>query len=248
VIDLNADVGEEDDPGSVDLELLDLVSSASVACGFHAGNRAVMEATVAEASRRGVTVGAHPSYNDREGFGRRPMEVDLVRLTDDIATQIGTLQDIAGSCGASVRYVKAHGALYNRMSVDESVALVVARAVTAFDNLALLVQAQSVAVDAALSTGLEVATEAFADRAYLDDGQLAPRDVKGSVIDDPRQAAEQAVHLATEGRVRTVSGKWLEVRAESICLHGDTPGAAQRAAWVRRALEEAGVQVAAFAR
>lgn len=246
-IDLNADVGEHDDPSAVDVGLLGSLSSATVACGFHAGNVDVMLATVQRALRLGLAIGAHPSYDDREGFGRRQLEVDPARLADDIGEQLRTLQKVATSCDASVVYVKPHGALYNRVSVDRSFAKLVADAVKQFDDMALLVQAGSVAVEAGLEAGLRVFTEAFCDRSYMSDGTLAPRATEGSVLHDAEDVAAQAVKLATEHRVRALDGTWLTIEASSLCLHGDTPGAAALAASVRRALEGAGVRIAAFA-
>ncbi len=247
-VDLNADVGEVSDPADVDGALMDVVSSASVACGFHAGNRAVMTATIEAAARRGVVVGAHPSYRDRAGFGRRPVDVTPDQLRRDITEQLTAIADAARSCDTAVRYVKAHGALYNAMGTDAGLTTTVAGAVRAFDPaLVLLVPAGSVAVGAASSCGVTVATEAFADRAYLPDGRLVPRRDVGAVLCDGTAVTSRAVALACEGRVRAVDGTWIELTPASICVHGDTPGAAGLAAGVRAGLVAAGVDIAPFA-
>ncbi len=246
-VDLNADVGEGETPPAGDGPLLEVVTSASVACGGHAGNRAVMAATVAGAGRLGVAVGAHPSYLDREGFGRRPVQVDPRLLAGQLRDQVGSLREVADVEGVRVRYVKAHGALYNAMAGDLDLAATVAGAVRDLGGLALLVQAGTPAVSVAEDLGLEVFGEAFCDRAYLPDGRLLDRGEPGAVLTDPAAVTAQALDLALDHRVRTVEGSWLAVRADSLCLHGDTPGAAGLAAAVRRALEGAGVGLAPFA-
>lgn len=245
-IDLNADVGEEATSDGDDGALLDLVTSASVACGFHAGDPTVMRRTVSAALRRGVAIGAHPSYDDREGFGRRDVAVTSARLADDIVYQIGALDGIARSCGAKVRFVKPHGSLYNRMAVDFDYARVVVEAVLSYGGLVLLAPAGSEAVRAAQRIGVGVATEAFADRAYLGDGRLAPRHLPGAVIEDPDHAVEQALSLAVDGGVTSADGIWLELTADSLCLHSDTPGALVIARRVRDALVGAGFTLAPF--
>lgn len=245
-VDLNADVGEADRPAAGDEALLASVTSASVACGFHAGNAHVMRHTVEVAARLGVTVGAHPSYADRDGFGRRDVDVEPARLVDDVLYQIGALEALARAAGTAVRYVKPHGALYHRMHSDPAIARAVAEAVRAAGDLVLLAAAGSPAIDVAERLGVTVATEAFADRAYLPGGTLVPRGTVGAVLDDPAAAAAQAVSLACEGRVRAIDGSWVQVRASSLCVHGDTPAAATLAAAVRAALAEAGVDVVPF--
>jgi UPF0271 protein len=245
-VDLNADVGEGAGADGHDGPLLDVVTSASIACGVHAGDERTMRTTLEAAARRGVVVGAHPSYDDRDGFGRRPMDVDPAELVAAVSTQIGALEALARDYGTRVRYVKPHGALYHRMAVDEPTALAVIEAAGGFDDLVLLVPAGSPAGDVAKRMGMAVATEAFADRAYLADGSLVPRHAHGAVLADPDEVAERAVALAVEGRVRTVDGTVLEIEPASICVHGDTGGALVIAARVRDALGAAGVGLASF--
>jgi UPF0271 protein len=243
-IDLNADVGEG---SSADDTLLAVVSSASIACGVHAGDATTMAATLAAAARHAVTVGAHPSYDDREGFGRRHVEVTPAALTAGLVVQIAALRDMAGEAGTAVTYVKPHGALYSRMATDAATAGAVLDALAEFGDLTLLAPAGSPALDAAVARGVPVAGEAFADRAYGTDGALVPRAMPGAVIGDPSEAARRAVLLATEGTVPAVDGSRLSLEARSICVHGDTPGAAAVAGAVRAALEAAGVTVEPFA-
>lgn len=247
-VDLNADVGERDEPDGGDDRLLDHVTSASVACGGHAGTAAVMAEVVAGALARGVVVGAHPSYPDRPGFGRRPMVLDPHQLADELVGQIGALVDVATAVGTRVRYVKAHGALYNAMAADTELATVVARAVRAIGDLVVLVQAGSAAAPAVSAAGLTVALEGFCDRAYEPGGRLTPRSRPGAVVTDPAAAAARAVSLACRGGIEAVDGGWVPLAVDSVCLHGDTPGAAAVAAAVRQALADAGVTVTAFAR
>jgi UPF0271 protein len=246
VIDLNADVGEEASGPDGDGPLLDVVTSASVACGFHAGDPSVMRRTLGDAVSRSVVVGAHPSYPDREGFGRREMAISPARLTDDLLYQIGALDGLARAYGARVRYVKPHGALYHRMGEDEACARAVCDALLAYGGLALLAPWGSVAITVAEHFGLEVATEAFADRAYLPDGRLVPREESGAVVTDADDVAARAVALAVDHRVGAVDGGWMPIAASSICLHGDTPGAAALAHRVRQALVAAGVSLRPF--
>jgi UPF0271 protein len=237
-IDLNADLGEGTD---TDDELLAVVSSASVACGGHAGDRASMAAVVAVAQRRGVTVGAHPSYPDREGFGRRPVDIPAGALLESLIAQIVALAEV----GRPV-FMKPHGALYNRASIDPTVATVVVEAARA-TRLPLLCPAGSEMAHRAAAAGVAVFAEGFADRAYTPDGQLAPRSAAGAVLDDPVEVAARAVALALSGTVAAVDGSALVVKADSICIHGDTPGAVVLAMAVRAELERAGVAVRAFA-
>jgi len=248
VIDLNADVGEGAGGPDGDGALLDVVTSASVACGFHAGDPSVMRRTLGDAVERRVVVGAHPSYPDRPGFGRREMEISPTRLTDDLLYQIGALDGLARSYATRVSYVKPHGALYHRMGEDEACARAVCDALRAYGDLALLAPYGSVAIAVAERFGVEVATEAFADRAYLPDGRLAPRGDEGAVVTDADDVAGRAVTLAVEHRVAAVDGRWITVAASSICVHGDTPDAAALARKVRGSLTDAGVELRPFVR
>ncbi len=247
-IDLNADVGEyasATDPG--DAALLPHVTSANVACGFHAGSPATMRATVELGSRLGVAIGAHPGFFDVEGFGRREMHLAGREVEDLVLYQIGALAALASTCGVHLQHVKPHGALYNMASRDELVAAAVARAVKAFDaSLILVGQAGSAMVAAAESTGLRVAGEAFADRAYGADGMLVPRNVAGAVLRDRQAVVEQALRLVCEGKVVALTGELLQLRVDTLCIHGDTPGAPELARDVSDALVKAGATVRAL--
>jgi UPF0271 protein len=246
-IDLNADVGEAFGAWAMgaDAELLALVTSANVACGFHAGDPAVMDRTVALAVRAGVAVGAHPGHLDLRGFGRRAIHAEPDEVQRDVLYQVGALQAFARAHGTRVVHVKPHGALYNQAAEDESVARAVARGVARADPKLVLVGLASTGVmrRAADAEGLRFAAEAFADRRYTPRGTLVPRREPGTVLSDPEQAAAQAVRIATSGRVRTSDGSEIELRADTLCLHGDNPAAVAHAAAVRRALEAAGVAV-----
>lgn len=239
-IDLNADLGEgvgDDDA------MLAVVTSANVACGGHAGDDRSMRDVSRMATARGVTIGAHPSYPDREGFGRRPMDPDPVTLRADLELQVAALD---GAAGGSIRYLKPHGALYNRIVADEVQADVVAR-VAADAGLPVLGLPGSAIERAADRLGVRFVAEAFADRGYLADGSLAPRDHPAGVLHDPAAIAERVVRLALDGEVIDVDGGLVRVEAASVCVHGDTPGAVAIATAVRAALESAGVHLRAFA-
>jgi UPF0271 protein len=249
-VDLNADLGEGFGVWSLgdDEGLLSAVTSANVACGFHAGDPTVMATTVGLAVSRGVVIGAHVSYPDRVGFGRRAMDVSAKDLRNDVAYQLGALDGISRPLGARVRYVKAHGALYNRCARDETQAGALLDAVEGYDaNLAVLAQPASVLYDLARARGLNAAGEAFADRSYLPDGRLASRDCPGALVTDEQSVLARAVRIATEGQVTALDGTFVRVPAESICLHGDTPGAVGLAHAVCRGLLQAGVAVRSFA-
>ncbi len=250
VIDLNSDLGELVGPAGreTDRAILDVVTSANVACGFHAGDRQVMADTVVAAADRGVVVGAHISYRDREGWGRRPMDVQATVLTAQVIEQLEALAEVAQVAGTKVAYVKAHGALYHRITVDPEQARAVLAAMAAHDPaLVLLTLPGTVATGMARRAGLGVRTEAFADRAYGPDGHLVDRQVPGAVIEDPEVAAARAVRLATESQVEAIDSSLVKVEARSICVHGDTPGAASMARRIRDGLEAAGVVIAPFA-
>jgi UPF0271 protein len=248
-IDLNADVGERLDswrPGD-DEAILGVVTTAHIACGFHSGDPAVMLETVGVAARLGVAIGAHPSYPDREGFGRRPMDLAPDRVRADVLYQIAALDGIARAEGSRVRSVKAHGALYNRMAVDEDCAEAVALATRDLaPDLWLVVPAGSRAVEVARSVGLLVAQEAFCDRRYEPDGTLASRSHPDALVTEPTEAATRAVKLALDHEVETLDGTTIRLTPSTLCVHGDTPRAADVARAVRSALEAAGVSVGSF--
>jgi UPF0271 protein len=243
-VDLNADVGEGVDG---DDALLDVVTSASVACGVHAGDTSSMRRTAQAAAARGVVIGAHPSYPDRAGFGRRPMDLSPERITEGTLAQVRALQEVARAVKTEVRYVKPHGALYNRMADDPACARAVADAVRLAGDLVLLVPAGSSAVAVALAAGVRVATEAFADRAYAPDGRLVPRRRPGSVITDAQEVTARALSIALDHVAPAVDGSMLTLDAASICVHGDTPGAARLARSVREGLVAAGLTLRPFA-
>jgi UPF0271 protein len=208
-----------------------------------------MDRTVALAAKLGVAVGAHPGHADLRGFGRRPILADPAEVETDVLYQVGALQAFARAHGVAVRHVKPHGALYNQASVDGALAAAIARGVArAGSELVLVGLAGSAAMRrAALEAGLRFAAEAFADRRYLQDGTLQPRRVPGSVITQPEAAAAQALRIARDGVVVAVDGSEVPLQAETLCIHGDTPGAVESARAVRRALEQAGIRIAALA-
>ncbi|PZS22830.1 MAG: LamB/YcsF family protein [Acidimicrobiales bacterium] len=250
VIDLNSDLGELAGPSGreIDRAVLDVVTSANVACGFHAGDRHTMVETVQAAIERGVVVGAHISYRDRQGWGRRPVDLDPTELSAQVTEQLQALDEVSRTAGTKVAYVKAHGALYHRMAVDREQAQAVISAMLAHDQrLVLLTLPGSVALDLAERASLGAWAEAFADRAYDADGQLVSRDLPGAVIEDADLAAARAVRLATQSQVEAIDASVVTVEARSLCVHGDTPGAAEVARRIRHALEEAGVTISAFA-
>jgi UPF0271 protein len=249
-IDLNADLGEGFGRWRLtdDEQLLSVVTSANVACGFHAGDAATMRRVCELAAERGVTIGAQVSYRDLAGFGRRAMDVPSAELAAEVAYQIGALEVFARAAGARVAYVKPHGALYNRVVRDEEQAGAVVEGVLLADAaLPVLGLPGSRLLELAGMAGLPAVTEAFADRAYTDEGTLVPRAQAGAVVTDPDAVVERSVGLARSGAVTSHTGARVEVRARSLCLHGDTPGAVELARRVRRRLEESGVRVEAFA-
>ena len=243
-IDLNADVGEGD--AETDQALLPLMTSANVACGLHAGDAHTMRATVALAQRYGVAVGAHPGYDDREGFGRRPMQLAAADIKDLLVHQLGALDAIARSEGAIVRHVKPHGALYNQAEADDVLAAAIIAAVRGFDpNLRLVGRAGSAMSRAAAAVGHPFTPEAFADRRYRTDGSLLPRSEAGAVITDPEEVARQVRSLVTHGEVVASDGSHVLMAFETLCLHGDTPGSVVLATRIRRELYALGVSVSA---
>ncbi|MDQ1662105.1 MAG: 5-oxoprolinase (ATP-hydrolyzing) subunit [Blastococcus sp.] len=248
-IDLNADLGEgfgvwrlgDDDA------LLGVVSSANVACGFHAGDPSIMRRVCERAVAGGVAIGAQVSYRDLAGFGRRFLDVAPAELADDVLYQLAALDGIARTAGGRVAYVKPHGALYNATVTHDEQARAVVEAVAGYDaSLAVLGLPASALLDRAGRAGLRAVPEGFADRGYTADGTLVPRNLPGALIDDPALVAERAVRMAVDGVVVAVDGSRVEVDVASVCVHGDTPGAVELARAVRAALTAAGIGVAAF--
>ncbi|MDN4588372.1 LamB/YcsF family protein [Xenophilus aerolatus] len=249
-IDLNSDLGESYGAWRMgdDAAMLDLVSSANVACGFHAGDPAGILTTLRAAAARGVAIGAHVAYPDLAGFGRRAMDIASADLRAAVIFQIGALQGLATAAGTRVRYVKPHGALYNTIAHDARQAQDVIAAVRAIDpTLALVVLAGSPLAGWARDAGLRTVAEAFADRGYRADGSLVPRNQPGAVLHDPEAVAERMLRLAREGTMVADDGSTVRVDAESICVHGDSPGAVALARRVRERLEAEGIAVRAFA-
>ncbi len=246
-VNLNADLGEgfgAYDVGDDDA-MLGIVASANVACGFHAGDPMVMAHTVAKAVERGVSLGAHPSYPDLQGFGRRPMRLSAAEVESMVAYQIGALMGIAAGRGGRVTHVKAHGALNNQAAVDDDAALAIGRAIKGIDpGLVYLAPAGSAMAKAGRALGLPTAEEVFADRAYDDDGNLVPRDRPGAMIHDPAAAAANVLRVLEEGVIVSVTGKRIPCTVHSVCVHGDDPGAVAMAGTLRRTLEAAGVRIA----
>ena len=249
-VDLNSDIGEGFGPWRMgdDAALLDVVTSANVACGFHAGDPVIMDRTVALAAERGVAVGAHPGINDLWGFGRRSLAGDRPDdLAAMVAYQVGALGAIAWRRGVRIGHVKLHGALSAAASTDADLAAAVATTLRAVDpSLVWLVPAGSAMAVAGTAAGLRVAHEVFADRGYDDAGGLMDRSLPGAVLDDPEEIAARAVAMVLDGAVPTASNRRLLLPFDSICVHGDTPGAVAAARAVRAALESAGVGVSPF--
>ncbi|MGE2735517.1 LamB/YcsF family protein [Mycolicibacterium vaccae] len=248
-VDLNADLGEGFGVWQIgdDDAMLDIVTSANVACGFHAGDAATLARTCRSAADRGVRIGAQVAYRDLAGFGRRFIDVEPHELTADVIYQIGALQALARAAGSTVTYVKPHGALYNAIVHHEDQAEAVAAAVHATDpDLAVLGLAGSAFLSAAERLGLRTIPEAFADRAYTPDGRLVSRREPGAVLEDPEEIAHRVASMVRDGTVTAIDGSTVEIHVESVCVHGDSPGAVRIAAAVRRRLLEDGVTVAPF--
>lgn len=249
-IDLNSDVGEgfgvwrlgDDDA------LLEVVTSANVACGFHAGDPMIMRAVAARAAASGVAVGAQVSYRDLVGFGRRRIDIDPAALTDDVLYQLGALDAFCHVAGDSVRYVKPHGALYNTCVVDDAQASAVVEAVQQYDeSLPLLGLPGSALFRHAENAGLTCVPEGFIDRGYTRDGHLVPRTDPGALVTDEDAVVQRSLRMARDDEVVAVDGSVLPMPVASLCIHGDTPGAPTLAAKVRSALEGAGIVVRPFA-
>jgi UPF0271 protein len=249
-VDINSDMGEGygDWRMGDDAALLDIVSSANVACGFHAGDPQIMSRTFALAAQKSVNVGAHPGFPDLWGFGRRVLPCTPAEIERIVAYQIGAAQALSRHAGNPIRYVKPHGALGNLTPTHPEITRAICRAIQAADDsLWFMTFANSPAAEVAREMGLRVCHEVFADRAYADDGQLVPRSQPGAVIKDPELAAQRMLRMVTEGVIECQSGKRLEgVRIDTICIHGDTPTALEMARHLRRSLEAAGVQIRRF--
>lgn len=240
-VDLNADLGEG---AGRDEALLEIVTSANVACGVHAGGPAEMRRVVRGSLAKGVAVGAHPGLADPEGFGRREIPVDPERARALVLDQVRALCAIASEEGTSLRHVKPHGALYHMAARDPAIARGIARAAREVDpRLILFGPPGSEILLAASAAGLRSAKEAFAERGYRSDGTLVPRGSRGALVEDPEEAAARAVRLVLEGKVSSVDGIDLEIRPDTICVHGDSPGAVEIARAVRAALERAGIDL-----
>ncbi len=248
-IDLNADLGEGFGPWTMgdDAAMLEIVSSANLACGGHAGDPEVMFASLRQAAARGVVVGAHPGYADREGFGRRVIPMPPEAIMRMVAAQVGALQGVAALAGVEVRYVKAHGALANLAADRAEVAAAIAVAVRDLPGkLSLLAISGTELEVQGRKAGIPVVAEVFADRAYRADGRLVPRAVPGAVLHDPEEVAARMLHFAETGRMPVLGGGEVALAARSVCMHGDNPGAVAMARALRGRLEAAGVAIRPF--
>lgn len=248
-IDLNSDLGESFGPWPMgqDAVLMASITSANIACGFHAGDPGVMRQTLELARDRGVAVGAHPGFPDLVGFGRREIKASPAEVEDFVLYQVSALSGMAAARGMRLQHVKAHGALYNMACKDRALADAIARATAALDrSLILFGLPNSELLRAGEAAGLRVAAEVFADRAYERDGSLVSRTRPGSVIHDQEAVVERAVRMVKQQEVVAADGTTIALRADTLCLHGDTPGAADLARQIRRGLESAGIRVAAL--
>lgn len=246
-VDLNSDLGESFGAWKMgmDADVLTFVSSANVGCGFHAGDPMVMRKTVAEAKKAGVAVGAHPGYPDLNGFGRRVMACSPDEIYTDVLYQIGALRAFCEAAGMKLQHVKPHGAMYNSAAKKIEEARAIAQAVKdAGGNLILMGLAGSKFDEAAAELGIPYAAEAFADRGYMNDGTLVPRKMEGAFVKDTEVAAQRVIRMVKEGVVEAIDGTIVQLKPQSICLHGDSPTAVQMARTLRTRLEEAGIEIA----
>jgi UPF0271 protein len=242
-VDINADLGEG---SGYDVELFELISSANVATGFHAGDSDTMHAAVCAGKEHGVAVGAHPSFFDRENFGRKELKVPVEEVFDAVRYQLGIFEAIASALEVRPNHVKPHGALYNMAVRDAKLADAIARAIASVDpKLILFAPDNTELARRGEAHRLQIAREIFADRNYLNDGWLVPRTRPDALLRDPKEAAERVLRMLREGKVRSVEGQDVDVRGETICVHGDTPGAVEFARELRTRLEEEGVRIAA---
>jgi UPF0271 protein len=242
-LDLNADLGEG---SGYDAELFELISSANIATGFHAGDSDTMHAAISAAKKHGVAVGAHPSFFDRENFGRKELTIPNEEVFDAVAYQLGIFQAVASALNVRPNHVKPHGALYNMAVRDAKLADAIVRAIESVDpKLILFAPDKSELARAGEALGLQIAREIFADRNYLNDGWLVPRTRPDALLHDPKEAAQRVLRMLREGKVRSVEGRDVAVRGETICVHGDTPGAVEFARELRTQLEREGVDITA---
>lgn len=244
-INLNADMSEGFGPYNIgsDEALLDIVKSANVACGFHGGDFRTMQRIASLAAEKGVSIGAHPGFNDLWGFGRRQIVMPVIDIEYMVAYQLGALQAMASYSNIPVTHVKPHGALNNMAAEDEAIAMAIGRAIKAVDaNLIYVALAGSQMEHAARELGLRLAREGFADRVYTDDGNLASRSIPGTVIKDPAKARDQVIRMVCEKEVATIGGKVFKVEVDTICIHGDEPTSAAVGAEIIRGLAEAGIE------
>lgn len=249
IIDLNSDLGESFGQWKMgnDQAMLQVVSSANIACGFHAGSPVNILNTLKAAKTNNVTIGAHVGYPDLVGFGRRNMDIASNELTADVIYQIGALKGLATSIGAKVSYVKPHGALYNTIANDKRQAMAVINAISQIDaNLILVALAGSPLIGWAKQQGLHVVAEAFADRSYHVDGTLVSRKETGAVLHDPELVAERMLQLVRDGGVTSIEGEFVTIEADSICVHGDSEGALAMAQKVREKLQQNGITITSF--
>ncbi|MBI5584301.1 MAG: 5-oxoprolinase subunit PxpA [Deltaproteobacteria bacterium] len=250
-IDINCDMGESFGAYKIgeDEKIIEYITSANIACGFHAGDPVVMEKTVKLAKDHGVGVGAHPGFPDLLGYGRRMMETCPGEVQQYVLYQVGALAAFCRAHQVAMQHLKPHGALYNLAARDEKTAAEVIGAVQAYDpELILVVLAGSRLAELAEKEGLKIAREVFPDRAYLEDGRLAPRSLPGAVVHDPEQVRRRVVKLIAEGALTSIDGKEVPLQADTLCIHGDTPGAWKLAQTIREALDEAGISVAPLSR
>ncbi len=242
-VDLNSDLGEG---AGHDNEILDLISSANIACGFHAGDPASIFATIQAALKRGVSVGAHPSFLDRQNFGRTEMTMPPAEIYSSVAYQVGAFQALVRAAGGRMNHVKPHGALYNMAARDRTLADVIANAVFALDpKLILFAPSESELDRAAAAIGLEIAPEVFADRNYLPDGSLVPRSDSNAFVHDPLEAADRIIRILREGKVRAVDGTDISVFGTTVCVHGDNPQAVDFVRKLGERLDLEGVMITA---
>ncbi len=247
-VDLNCDMGESYGAWKMgaDAEVMPFISSANIACGLHGGDPATIRKTVRLALDHGVAVGAHPSLPDLQGFGRRPMKITPQEMYDLVVYQAGAVEAFARAAGARLHHVKCHGALYNMAANDEALSDAMARAVRDLgSDVFLYCLSGSKSVGRAKSLNVKTASEVFADRGYSDDGTLAPRDKPGGMIEDREQSVAQALSMIMKGELKSLSGKTIKVVADTICLHGDQPGAVAFAMAIRKAFKEKGIEIRA---